>query len=151
MKLILTGLTVLAIALAVFGYDSLPPVSPENPASALIQMERSLGAALDSGDVTTVDRILANDATVIGVRGGIETKQQLLYSEMHNSTKSAAQITYENLATRDYGSTAVLTGVPVWTLPTGQSDRWWFTDTFVNREGQWRIVAAQKTRESKLK
>jgi hypothetical protein len=150
MKLILAGLTVFSISIALFASDSQPQVSSEKTASALIQMERSLGAAVDSGDVATVDRILASGATLIGVRGGIETKERL-ESEMRNSPKSAARITYENVAARDYGSTAVLTGVQVWTLPTGQSDRWWFTDTFVNRDGQWRMVAAQKTRESKLK
>ena len=90
--------------------------------------------------------ILADDATVTGPDGMVQTKAQLL-ADIKSGTLSIQSTDISDLKVRVFGQSAVT----YMTTDKGQykdrdiSRRYRWTDVFVQRGGKWQVVAGQGT------
>ena len=108
-------------------------------------------AALISGDVPALQRILTEDFILIDVMSGSElTKAELL------AFMGSGQLKFESIAPADnrvrvYENTAIITGRTqmggrMGTAPFSASSR--YTHVYVMQEGEWRLATAQGTPSS---
>src|SRR5271168_1085838 len=102
-------------------------------------------AAVKANDVTTMDRILADDFILVEGDGAVSTKADLL-----NEAKSR-RVHYEHQedleqTVRVWGDTAVVTG-KLWGKGSdgGKPFEWtlWYSDTYVRTAKGWRYVFGQ--------
>jgi ketosteroid isomerase-like protein len=123
-----------------------PPISKaERTVRAL---ERSWLDAYEQLDTLAMDRIVADDFLITFPNGSTQTKAQIL-ADLRTARKRPGPYTTrfrtEAVSSRSYGKTVVLTGVVV---TIGQrngktvEDRARYTDTYVEREGRWQVVAS---------
>lgn len=105
-------------------------------------------AALISGDVPALQRILTEDFILIDVMSGSElTKAEFL------AFMGSGQLKFESIAPADnrvrvYDNTAIITGRTqmggrMGTAPFSASSR--YTHVYVMQEGEWRLATAQGT------
>jgi len=118
----------------------------ENVEKKIMQLERDWGDALTKHDIAALDRILADDHTVITKDGSVLTKAQ----ELAKHGESADELfDFEPMKVRVFGDTAVVSGghrekSQYHGRDTSGHYRW--TDLFVKRNGRWQAVASQLTR-----
>jgi uncharacterized protein (TIGR02246 family) len=105
--------------------------------------ERAWGQAFVTGDVATVQRLLADDFAGVSPTGETYGKADMLKDLGASPHETADRI--EGLTIRLYGDTAIAqahehtVGPP----PELKPSETVFTDTWVRRGGRWRIVAAE--------
>jgi ketosteroid isomerase-like protein len=111
----------------------------------IASLDSQYQAAVEKNDVSTMDRILADDFILITGNGKVFTKTDLL-----NEARSG-HIVYEHQRDTDqmvrvWGDTAVITAL----LSAKGTDegkpfayRVWFSDTYVRTENGWRYVLGQ--------
>jgi hypothetical protein len=113
----------------------------------IINLVRTKDKAFQTGDKQLLDRLYADDYIAISSSGTDTSKKTLLgffvrpnIFELHRS---------DNLSVRIFGGTAVVTGVQRRKfhkdIKPGGEGSLRFTDIYVRREGEWKIVAAQFT------
>ena len=104
--------------------------------------EAGWAESVASGDSTVVKRILADD--FIGVH---PSGRHYRKAEMVEGTPKAPEIFESNVAgdiiVRFYGDTAIAQGSETWRKKKGESGRFVWTDTWLKRNSQWQIVAAE--------
>ena len=114
----------------------------------LIQLELDYCAAQIARKADFFANILDEQYTQIGSRGTVQGKADVL-AGLQDATTSAISCAQSNVRARIYGDAAVVTGL---TNAAGvykgiaYKDRlvlW--TDTFIRRDGQWKLVATQST------
>lgn len=131
------SLIILALAYFVFGQTV--------EEKAVMQAERDIMTAIKKGDGKTLERLFADDLTVIGSRGWVGTKQELLKDIQPGED---LVINFSEMKARVYGSAAVATGVMEWKIkPPGQTEQTVyvrFTDTFVKKKNDWQMVSSQQ-------
>lgn len=120
-----------------------PPVSADQKAVAALDMLYQ--AAVKANDVTTMDRILADDFVLVGSSGKTFTKADLL------GEARSGEYVYEHQEDTDqtvrvWGDTAVVTA-KLWTKGTRAGKPFeytlWFSDTYVRTPSGWRYVLGQ--------
>jgi uncharacterized protein (TIGR02246 family) len=116
--------------------------------SEIAQLEQRRFAAMQAGDIATLERLLSPDLTYTHSSGKQETKQEFLGGIRSGSLKYKA-VAPEGLAVRVYDAAAVVTGrchfqVEVEGRMLDLQVR--FTDVYVKRDGAWQLVAWQSTR-----
>jgi ketosteroid isomerase-like protein len=115
--------------------------------SVVAALDAEYQEAVKDNDVATMDRILADDFTLVTGNGKVYTKADLL--------KEAAEknVIYErqedtNQAVRVWGDTAVITAL-LWAKGTDRGEPFdykvWFSDTYVRTAGGWRYVFGQSS------
>ena len=139
MTLVATILTTLA--LNVF------PASPQDSADArqaILQLEDQWKAAQRNTDTSAFSRLLAPDFTFIGTSGSFRDRAGYAGSRAGSWIPQGTTFTVTDLHIRIYGPTAVVTGRENTSGPrfTGSTR---FTHVWVRRQGEWRMVAAQRT------
>lgn len=108
------------------------------------ESERQWAESVASGDSSVVARILADDFLGIDPEG-----RQYNKAKMVADTKMAPQYFASNhlngVKVRFYGNTAVAQGNESWVRRKGEPKhgRFVWTDTWLLRNGQWQIVAAE--------
>lgn len=104
--------------------------------------ERAWGQAFVTGDVKTADRLIADDFLGVGVRGELYDKAAALKDI---AGASGGSDTVGPITVRFFGDTAIAQAREAEVGPAPEHKPVWrvFTDTWVRREGQWRIVAAE--------
>ena len=113
----------------------------------LVQIERDWCAATVKKDAVVLSRILADDYTSVGSRGGTSTKASELADL--KGTDSFTNCVDTNVKVRIYGDAAVVTGLGTRSgtyKGVAFKDRqvlW--TDTFIKKDGRWQCVASQGT------
>ena len=127
------------------------PEPVESDESVLTRLEQDWGEAIVRHDADFLERFESDDYTYTGPDGIVSHKSD----EIAGARTGFAQI--ESFKHRDikphvYGDTAVVTGATALKGAAGDTDlsgefRW--TDVFVKRNGQWRVVASQATAISK--
>jgi ketosteroid isomerase-like protein len=120
----------------------------ENVEDVIMQLEGEWGAALAKRDIAALDRILADDHSVITKDGSVLTKAQEL-ANYGSGASSAELFDFEPVKVRIFGDTALATGghrekSQYRGRNTSGHYRW--TDVFVKRNGRWQAVASQLTR-----
>jgi ketosteroid isomerase-like protein len=115
---------------------------------AVQQRLNELTTALGANDTAALDRIYANDYTLVNPWGAITTKEQRLAAIKSGELKYES-VSFDEPNIRSYGDTAVVTArVTVKGKEKDQdlSGQYRVTLTFVKMKGPWQLVAAQNTR-----
>lgn len=99
-------------------------------------------ASVASGDTSTLERILAEDFRGVDPKGNFYDKATMI-ANTREAPKYFAANQIGQVTVRFYGHTAVAQGEESWTRHSGERGRFVWTDTWVYRNGQWQIVAAQ--------
>src|SRR5437762_12707031 len=108
------------------------------------ESERQWTYSVATGDVTIVQRILADDFVGVDPEGQFYNKAKML-SLTPDGPKYFASNHANEVKDRFYGNTAVAQGEETWERRSGEPRRGRFvwTDTWVRRSGKWQIVAAE--------
>jgi ketosteroid isomerase-like protein len=121
------------------------PSSPDHDRSVLMASERAWGQAFVTGDVATVQRLLARDFEGFDVDGSAYDKADCI--AFVRATPHGRADTVDQFRIRFFGDTAVVQahehvmGPP----PETHSKERVFTDVWVKHGGDWKIVAAHDT------
>lgn len=125
-----------------------PHAASTNDVSKIVAaLDTEYQAAVQKNDVTAMDRILADDFTLVTGSGKSYTKADLL-----NEARSG-RVTYEqqddsNQTVRVWGDTAIVTAkLRAKGTETGKPFDYavWFSDTYVRTPGGWRYVFGQSS------
>jgi ketosteroid isomerase-like protein len=146
-KLIPTVLLILAaLALPVMGQDK-DKMKANSVEDKLMQIERDGVEAEKRGDISYYEKLEAPDFLFIDPGGMSHTREEDLAIAKSGDLKFES-MNIEEMKVRVYGDTAVVTGL---TAVKGMfktqdiSGKYRFTDVFVKRNGEWKIVNAQLT------
>jgi ketosteroid isomerase-like protein len=110
----------------------------------IVESERQWAESVASGDTSAVARILADDFVGVSPEGTVYDKKTMVAD-----TRTAPQVFLSNhlneVKVRFFGDTAVAQGSESWEKRKGEphSGRFVWTDTWIRRNGQWQIVAAE--------
>jgi len=119
-----------------------PPRTPDE--RAVLDLEEAWAKAVVKRDGATFKRLLA-PGFVYTEDSRVMTGEELT-REVVSGTDTVTEARNEQLRTHPFGNTMVVTG---WLVLRGRGGgkpferRFRFTDTWVKRNGQWQIVAAQ--------
>ena len=108
-------------------------------------------AALMKADTDTLDKLLADDCTIIRGDGSFSTKAQEI-GNVKSGTLKTTRSDLQDLKIRIYGNTAVVTTLIAFkgTTPSGTpySGTNRVTRVWVKQNGNWKLVSFQSTRVS---
>jgi len=97
-----------------------------------------------------MNTIVADDFT-IPFPNGIQTKPQIIES-LKRTGGTPMKFYTENVQSRSYGDTVILIGIVVseWTQNgEKKTERSRYTDTYVQRNGRWQVVASHLSNTTK--
>ena len=123
-------------------------VNAQDKADQLRRIERARLRALVDADIPTASRLHADDFELIDPRGGTHSKQQYLRS-IASGDLNYLEWEPGEIRVRLYGKSAVIRyqarlRVSVKGSP-GRPVRFWHTDLYEKRKGQWQIVWSHAT------
>ncbi len=119
-----------------------------NDEQAVRQLLNEVSAALGRADTAALDRIYADDYTLVNESGVLTTKAPRLAAIKSGELKYES-VSFDEVNVRMYGNTAVAT---YRVTSKGQSKgqviggQFRATSTYVKIKGRWQLVAAQVTR-----
>jgi ketosteroid isomerase-like protein len=148
-------LLALLIAASSVGYTQTPAKQPPAAATdsgagaekALVKIENDMLAALLKRDTAGFGRYFADDATVTTPDGTVQTKVQLL-ADVKSGDLVIESSTFSDMKVRVYGDAAVVTYATTDKGKYKKTDingRFRWTDVFVRRGGEWKLVAGHGT------
>ena len=118
--------------------------APSADERAVLDLEEAWAKAVVKRDAATFKRLLAPGFTYTEddrMQNGAELTRDIV-----SGTDTVTDARNEKLATQSYRNTMIVTG---WLVMRGRSGgkpfdrRYRFTDTWLKRDGQWQIIAAQ--------
>ena len=118
--------------------------APSADERAVLDLEEAWAKAVVKRDAATFKRLLAPGFTYTEddrMQNGAELMRDIVAG-----ADTVTDARNEKLATQSYGNTMIVTG---WLVMRGRSGgkpfdrRYRFTDTWLKRDGQWQIIAAQ--------
>ncbi len=119
--------------------------TPKDPdVRTLLQLEDGWASAVVRRDSATFERLL-DPGFVYTENDRIESRADVLHDVIHGADPVTAAHN-EDMVVHCFGTTAVVTG---WLVLEGRGSggtfvrRYRFTDTWMRRNGRWRIVAAE--------
>jgi ketosteroid isomerase-like protein len=115
----------------------------------ILALNREWADAIARGDMAALDRLFADDLTVISGRGELRTKAQELDDLRPNPDITTYFFNTEDARVRVYKDAAVVTGLARWRIRYQGKDidhERRYTSVFVKQHGRWRIVAQQLSR-----
>ena len=104
--------------------------------------ERAWAESVATGDPAAVKRILSEDFIGVDPEGRQYRKAEMVA----DTIKAGAHFSSNEIGdviVRFYGNMAVAQGSESWTRKSGEKGRWVWTDTWLKRNGNWQIVAAE--------
>jgi ketosteroid isomerase-like protein len=108
----------------------------------ILESERQWAESVATGDTSAIDRILADDFIGVDPEGHLYNKQRMI-DETRNAPKYFVSNRLNDVKVRFYGNTAVAQGSETWEKRSGERGRFIWTDTWLQRNGRWQIVAAE--------
>jgi ketosteroid isomerase-like protein len=117
-------------------------------AEKIIELDRQRMAAMAAKDLSTLDRIIADDLIYTHSSARVDTKKTLIGAMESGATVYTA-VGPSDVVAQDLGDAVVLTGVAAISVKSGgvpNSFRVRFVDVYANRGGQWQMVTWQSTR-----
>jgi ketosteroid isomerase-like protein len=120
-------------------------MSTHDDAAIVAALDTEYQAAVERNDAATMDRILADDFVLIGGKGKVFTKGDLLAEARRGNVVYEYQRDREQTV-RLWGDTAVITAL---LEAKGTEDgepfdyKLWFSDTYVRTPTGWRYVLGQ--------
>ena len=106
------------------------------------ESESQWAESVASGDRRVVQRILAEDFVGVDPKGAHYDKAKMV-SETADAPKYFVSNHLNDVKIRFYGDMAVAQGNESWERRNGERGRFVWTDTWLRRNGQWQIVAAE--------
>jgi ketosteroid isomerase-like protein len=103
--------------------------------------EAAWAESVTTNDSSVVTRILADDCVWVLDGEVVDKSRAVLAAEHGPGDFLSNHLDYAHV--RFFGNTAVVQGSETWTRKGGQKGHFVWTDTWVRRHGQWRIVAAE--------
>ena len=107
----------------------------------IVKSERQWAESVATGDTSAIERILADDFIGVDPKGRLYTKPQMI-GDTRNAPKHFVSNRLNDVKVRFYGKTAVAQGSETWEKHSGERGRFVWTDTWLQRNGCWQIVAA---------
>jgi ketosteroid isomerase-like protein len=106
------------------------------------QAESDWAESTATNDVAVLERILADDFVGVDIDGSHYSKADAIRDYR---TKPAALVSnhLNEVAIRFYGDAAVAQGSESWKKKDGTLGKFVWTDTWIKRDGTWRVVAAE--------
>jgi ketosteroid isomerase-like protein len=114
----------------------------------VIDLDRQRMTAMAHNDVATLTRLLSDDLVYTHSSARLDTKQSLI-GAMESGVTVYTAVEPSDVKAQDLGDTVVLTGscrISVMSQGRPNSFSVRFTDVYVNKGGQWQMVAWQSTR-----
>jgi ketosteroid isomerase-like protein len=108
----------------------------------ITESEKQWAESVASGDVTVIQRILADDFVGVDPKGELYDKAKMI-SETADAPKSFSSNRLNEVKVRFYGDTAIAQGNESWEQKNGERGRFVWTDTWLRRNGRWQIAAAE--------
>src|SRR5262245_19670947 len=108
----------------------------------IIDSERQWAESVATGDTSAIERILADDFIGVDPKGRLYTKRQMI-DETRNAPKYFVSNRLNDVKVRFYGNTAIAQGSETWEKRSGEGGRFVWTDTWLQRNGRWQIIAAE--------
>ena len=114
----------------------------------LREIEHRLALAWVEGDRSFIEKVLADDWSVIDLTGRVLTKADVLEEAFATKDRKIVSMHIDDLSVRLFGDWAIVTGR---THATGEYQgaaaevTLRFTDAFAYRGGNWQVVASQAT------
>ena len=108
----------------------------------ILESERQWAESVATGDTSAIERILANDFIGVDPRGRLYPKQQII-DETRNAPKHFVSNRLNDVKVRFYGKTVIAQGSETWEKHSGERGRFVWTDTWLQSDGRWQIVAAE--------
>ncbi len=93
-------------------------------------------------DTSVLERILSDDFIGVGIDGSHYSKADAI-EEYRTKPSTYASNHLDQVEIRFYGHTAVAQGDETWTKRDGTLGKYVWTDTWVQRDGKWQVVAAE--------
>jgi ketosteroid isomerase-like protein len=121
-----------------------PKPTPTADERAVLDLEEGWAKAVVKRDAAMFKRLLA-PGFVYTEDDRVQNGEQLT-RDVVSGTDTVTEARNEDLKTHTYGNTMIVTG---WLIMKGRSGgkpferRYRFTDTWLKRDGQWQIIAAQ--------
>ena len=114
----------------------------------IIDLDKKRMAAMTQQDIATLNALLADDLVYTHSSARVDTKQSLMGAMESGATVYTA-VEPSDVVAQDLGTAVVLTGVARISVtsngnPINFGVR--FTDVYVNKGGEWQMVAWQSTR-----
>jgi hypothetical protein len=113
----------------------------------ILQLEHGIAEAVVKKDTAFVDRVWGDDFFYTGIRGELKGKADIL-AELKTGDLVFDVMEFDDIKVRVYGETVVVTGraTTKGRSPQGEiTGVFRYTRVYVNRQGQWRLVAFQGT------
>ena len=114
----------------------------------IIDLDKKRMHAMAQKDIATLNALLADDLVYTHSSARLDTKQSLVRAMESGSTVYTA-VEPSDVKAQDLGDAVVLTGAArISVMSNGNPNSFGvrFTDIYVNRGGQWQMVAWQSTR-----
>jgi len=114
----------------------------------LLKLDREWNAAYPRRDVSTLDRIIADDWVCIDGAGLVITKSELL-NRVRSNSSFLDPYEFDESALRMFGETAIVTGRLSGTMRDSDGTfhiEQRYTRVYVKRNDRWQAVATQVTR-----
>jgi ketosteroid isomerase-like protein len=119
------------------------PASQATDRAYIEKTESEWAESVASHDCSVPERVMADDFVGVEVDGSQYTKPgSLEYCKTHPTNFASNHL--GKVEVRFYSpDTAIARGYEDWTLKDGQSGRFYWTDTWLKRNGKWQVVAAE--------
>ncbi len=121
-------------------FGAFPDYSQSDSERYIKESEAAWAESVSTNDSSVVNRILADDVVWV-LDGRILDKAQAVAGAANGPHVLSNHLEYANV--RFFGNVAVVQGREIWTRKDGKKGRFVWTDTWVRRNGQWQIVAAE--------
>jgi ketosteroid isomerase-like protein len=146
-RILVIALLAIAVSSPALG-QSRPEVEQE-----LIKLTREVNDAFLKRDISTLNRILADDWIVTNPIGEREPKRETLLEVERATLVQYRSGRVDDIKVRDYGNVAVVTArATVQGRARGKniSGQYALTDTYVKQQEGWKLVASHASRIGKL-
>jgi hypothetical protein len=114
----------------------------------VIALDAQRMTAMSQGDVGTLNALIADELVYTHSSARLDTKKSLIENMQTGKTVYTAVVP-SDVQAQDYGDTVVLTGVARISVKSGANAMNFgvrFTDIWVNKGGNWQMVAWQSTK-----
>jgi hypothetical protein len=114
----------------------------------VIELDKKRMQAMATKDIATLNALLSDDLVYTHSTARLDTKKSLIQA-MESGTTVYTAVEPSDVQAQDLGQAVVLTGaarISVMARGNPNSFRVRFTDVYVNKGGQWQMVAWQSTR-----
>ena len=140
--LLLTNSLILLLVVTSCSKTSNAPDSQAKAEAEISEVERQWAETAVTGDISVIERILADDFLGTSPEGMLYTKQDFI-KDMKTHPASFTSNHVNEVKVRLFGDVAVAQGNETFTRTNGEKARFVWTDVLRKRDGKWQVIAAE--------